>query len=307
MRWPLSICALLLFAFPVCAQPAAVGRLVAVTGEVWIDAFGADDFLPALENEVVYGNSVIRVGDGHAALIAGSRRTELAIHSPAAAADVAESGPKPSVGWFGGLIASLRGRAEVEESVALGTRAAPAAARSDPLFMTDDEALLIEARVFIEQGDYTTALDRLDDVLDPYYASDVAGEIHALTGAAHFGLRRYQQAIEPLQRALSENLDSLPGTRPMPQPEFERMLLQLSSALYVVGDKDAAWQPLTILTGTAGQTVAYDYGLLLQARILAENGRSAEACAHLRLAKEHDPPPQVTDALESQSRALSCR
>ena len=139
----------------------------------------------------------------------------------------------------------------------------------------------------------------------PY--SDVAGEIHALTGAAHFGLRRYQQAIEPLQRALSENLDSLPGTRPMPQPEFERMLLQLSSALYVVGDKDAAWQPLTLLTGTAGQTVAYDYGLLLQARILAENGRSAEACAHLRLAKEHDPPPQVTDALESQSRALSCR
>ena len=185
-----------------------VGEIVEIDGYVSIDTFGAGKFIEAVEGEVLYDSTILRVGFESSAQIRVSdeSKTIPADTEVSLAAISSASERKRRRRWLPSIVGAVKdllsSRSDEEETVELGSRAAEVESDTTVWMLDeeDDEVLFEDAREFIETGNYAEALDRLNLILFVPEAA-LPGEIEFLKGHALYHLELYQPAINMYQEA----------------------------------------------------------------------------------------------------------
>lgn len=154
------------------AQGEEVGRLVSITGDVKIDAFGRNSFINAIINDVLYEKTSIKTGpESTAEILIADRQFTVPPGSFVRMVDYLLTVDKRKRSrWFEGFMNILdtmtnrSGRGG--EKVVLGTRAADVASQDSTatLFEDEDEIFYKNAQRLIEEGEYERALEDLQAI-----------------------------------------------------------------------------------------------------------------------------------------------
>ena len=279
-----------------------VGEIIEIKGSVSIDAFGAGKFIEAVEGEILYETTIIRVGFDSLAqiVVADETKTIPADTEVALAAISISSERKRRRRWLPSIVGAVKdllsSRPADEETVELGSRAAEVESDTTVWMLDeeDDEVLFEDARELIETGNYADALGKLDLILFPPEAA-LPGEIEYLRGHSLYNLELYQPANLMYQEAEYEASNS--GI-PIEFISFWAALyFEWTASSYLLGNPTEAVEIFE--RSTMGDSDIEPFALIIYAASLVELGRRSDAQAVVEEALDRFDDPDVVEALRS--------
>jgi tetratricopeptide (TPR) repeat protein len=249
--WMKRILVLLLLVVSCAALAVAetrVGTVISVIGSVSIDAFGKGAFIAAVKGDDLYASSVVKTGaNGRATLNLQGSSSEVV---PGATVKVSEfaaaSAKKGGLKWFaafGKLVKSLADASQLKEADAvLGTRAAEVESAEIgemewAVEGNDATVLIHKARKSIEEGDYASALEKLDKA-ESAETPAVAWQLSFWKGYCYFQVEDYPDAAKHLSVAYEHSNAS--SAKLGTVDERALLLFQLGSSRYLIGNEKEA-------------------------------------------------------------------
>jgi tetratricopeptide (TPR) repeat protein len=261
-----------------------VGKVVSLSGRVFIDAFGKGAFIPAIKNDTLYQNSVLRTDpDGKATVFIQGKNRDIPPATTIRIAEVLEAGARQSgLGWLQALRNLLRSVSEAtrqkQEDLVLGSRAGNAEEEDDGLGWMDDSAeaaeLYAEAQADIQEQRYADALATLVRIKTSADAS-VQWNATFWKGFCYFQLEDYRDAA----RYLGEAKRMLQPEAEGPGTALQRRLLlfQLGASHYFLGEAKTAIPYLDAFLAERSADQYEPYAVLFLANALIATGDSLRA------------------------------
>ena len=264
-----------------------VGEVRAVEGSVSIDILGTDSFIPAMVEDPIFENTVIKTGFESSAVlfINGEEFSIPAEATIRVDALIATGKKKRGARWFSSILNAIRNvlgkKDDGEKTTVLGGRASEAV-ETRPTWVLDeddDDSLFEKARELINEESYSEAIDRLDQILfQPMNA--LAGEVAYLRGHALYMTGLFDMASLDFRDAIEElALEKIPES----SVSFGVPLrFEYASAQYLLGNVEDATAILDPISKFRNHDLE-PYILAIFASALSESGKSAEA---KRIAKD---------------------
>lgn len=261
-----------------------VGKIVSLSGRVFIDAFGKGAFIPAIRDDTLYQNSVLKTDpDGKAIVVLQGKRRDIPPAATVRIAEILEAGARQSgLGWLQALGNLLRSVSEAtrqkQEDLVLGSRAGNADKEDDGLGWMDDgtEAaeLYAKAQAGIQEQRYADALAALLRIKASADTS-LHWNVTFWKGFCYFQLEDYRDAARYLgeaKRMLQSETDGL-GTA----FEHRLLLFQLGASHYFLGEAKTAIPYLDAFLAERSGDEYEPYAVLFLANALIASGDSRRA------------------------------
>jgi len=261
-----------------------VGKVVSLSGRVFIDAFGKGAFIPAIKDDMLYQNSVLRTDpDGKAIVVIQGKQRDIPPAATVRIAEVLEASTRQSgLVWLQALGNLLRSVSEAsrqkQEDLVLGSRAGNMEQDDEGLGWMDDEeeaaGLYAEAQAHIREQRYADALARLMRINTSTTVS-LLWNATFWKGFCYFQLEDYRDAARYLGEAkqmLQAEADGL-GT-PL---ERQLLLFQLGASYYFIGEAKTAIPNLNAFLAERSAGEFEPYAVLFLANALITSGDSGRA------------------------------
>ena len=270
------------------ALDSSFGSIVALIGEVRIDAFGKGSFIPAIVGDQLYPATVLKTGTtGSAEALVGGQKSKIGPGATVRVADLVAMGKKQSTPWIGGFVnlyKNIKNAAGGQADVMLGTRAAEVATEADEWVVEDGaEEVLEAARAKIDSGAWREALALLGAMPSEADAAQLQSA-DWMAGLAHFALEDYSEAESRLAAVLARSTDPKVG---FANEEMRvRALFDLGVARYMTGLEKDAVAPLSSLLSSRINPEIDPYARLFLIKSLYASGDGKAAEAQLALARQ---------------------
>jgi TolA-binding protein len=261
-----------------------VGKVVFRSGRVLIDAFGKGAFIPAIRDDTLYQNSVLRTDpDARAVVDIQGKRRDIPPAATVRIAEILETGARQSgLGWLQALGNLLRSVSEAtrqkQEDLVLGSRAGNAEQDDGGLGWMDDEeeaaGLYRQSMADIREQRYAQALATLLRIKTPGDES-LLWEATFWKGFCYFQLEDYRDAAKHLGEAkrMPRSETFSPGTA----AERRLLLFQLGASHYFLGEPEIAIPNLEAFLAEPSGSDYEPYAVLFLANALIGSGDSGRA------------------------------
>jgi tetratricopeptide (TPR) repeat protein len=221
------------------------GKVLVINGQVWLDAFGNNDFVEAIQGDWLYEKSVLKTGKESKAVIQlGQHQKTVPAQTSLSIKELLDvEVNEKDFKWFKDikeiLGATLDALLNGEESVALGSKGNDQAKNSSLFTLLEDNQTDIDAlnaaRLDMNEKQYAAALLSLGKITSSEKLGFYTGEYAYLKGVCYFQMSEYKKA----QAALKSSYQSV--QREINQKGFKPyfvmpLLFQLASSHYLLNE-----------------------------------------------------------------------